>query len=83
MRLLIREHSLITPEDLGGEGYRKFCRFGRAGRHPGCGVLHCSEEDDANKHWTLVTTDLEYVRNLVANRFQRFEIERFRTQRGR
>ena len=64
MKLVIREHSLITPEDLGGsESYRN------SDLPPilfGYGVLHCIEEDDAKKHWTLVTTDVEYLRRLVS-----------------
>ena len=85
MRLKIREHSFITPEALGHEGYRKFCLL--AELHAiqfGYGVLHCIEEDDANKHWTLVTTDVDYVRSLVRQpMLQEFEIDRFRIQRGR
>ena len=86
MRLLIREHSLITAEALGGEGYRKFSRLAELDAIPfGYGVLHCIEEDDAQKHWTLVTTDVDYVRRLVSQpRFEGFKIpiDRFRMQQG-
>jgi hypothetical protein len=85
MKLEILEHSFITPEALGGEGYRKFCRLAELDAIPfGYGVLHCIQEDDANKHWTLVTTDVEYARSLVNQPIlQGFQIDRFRIQRGR
>jgi hypothetical protein len=67
MKLVITEHSLITPEDLGGEGYRKFCLLAELDAIPfGYGVLHCIEENDAKNHSTLVTTDVEYMRRLVS-----------------
>jgi hypothetical protein len=85
MKFLISEHSFITPEALGGKGYREFCRLAELEPLPfGYGVLHCIEEDDANKHWTLVTTDVDYVRSLVSQPIlQGVEIDRFRIQRGR
>ena len=86
MKLVMREHSLITPEDLGSEGYREFCLLAELAAVPsGYGVLHCIEEDDANKHWTLVTTDVDYVRRLVSEpMLERFEIpiDKFRIQLG-
>ena len=64
---MIREHSFITPEDLGSEGYRQFCLMAELDAIQfGYGVLHCIEEDYPNKHWTLVTTDVDYVRSLVS-----------------
>jgi hypothetical protein len=67
MKLVPCEHSFITPEALGGqETYKRLC--GLVGLTPvpnGYGALHCIDKDDANKHWTLVTTDVEFVRGLV------------------
>ena len=76
MKLEIREQSFITPEALGREGYGKFCLMAQLAAIPfGYGVLHCIEEDDAKKHWTLVTTDVEYMRSLVSQPIlDRFEI---------
>ena len=84
MKLEIREHSFITPEALGREGYGKFCLLAELDAIPfGYGVLHCTQEDDASKHWTLVTTDVEYVRSLLSQpMLQGFEIGRFRIQLG-
>ena len=71
---------------MGGEGYRKFCRLAELEAIPfGYGVLHCIEEDDAKKHWTLVTTDVEYIRSLVSQPIsERFEIpiDKFRIELG-
>ena len=76
MKLVMREHSFITPEALGHEGYRQFCLLAELDAIQfGYGVLHCIEDDDANKHWTLVTTDVEYMRRLVSEpMLERFEI---------
>jgi hypothetical protein len=86
MKLVITEHSLITPEDLGGEGYRKFCLLAELDAIPfGYGVLHCIEENDAKNHWTLVTTDVEYMRRLVSQPISEgFEIpiSKFRIELG-
>ena len=86
MRFLIREHSFITPEALGSEGYREFCLMADLSSTPfGYGVLHCIEEDDANKHWTLVTADVDYVRRLVSQPIfegVELQIDKFWIQQG-
>jgi hypothetical protein len=67
MKLVPLEHSFITPTALGGlDLYKQFCDL--VGLIPvpnGYGVLHCIDKDDAKKHWTLVTTDVDYVRGLI------------------
>ena len=84
MKLEMREHSFITPEALGSEGYRDFCLMAELVAIPsGYGVLHCIGDDDAKKHWTLVTTDVEYMRRLVSEpMLESFEIDKFRIQLG-
>jgi hypothetical protein len=49
MKLVIRAHSLITAEDLGGSAiYLDFCLLAKLSPTAfGYGVLHCIEEDDA------------------------------------
>ena len=88
MKLVITEHSLITHEALGGVKVtgNSVCWQSWHAIPFGYGVLHCIEEDDANKHWTLVTTDVEYMRSLVSQPISEgFEIpiDRFRIQLGR
>ena len=67
MNLIAREFSFITPEAMGGKDtYERVC--GLVGLEPvpvGYGLVHCIDKDDGDKHYTLVTTDVDYLRGLV------------------
>ena len=82
----IQQHSFPLHQSDGAQELSEF--FLLANLSPtafGYGVLHCIEEDDAQKHWTLVTTDVEYVRRLVRRPISEgFEIpvDKFRIQLG-
>lgn len=58
-------YSLATPADFGGTaGYQRFCRaVGLDAISGGWGFLHC--EDDVGDRWTLLTTDVGYLRMLA------------------
>lgn len=58
------ERSFLTPDELGRD-YRRVCRV--AGLHPiraGYGLIHA--QDARGKHYTLMTSDVEYVRALAS-----------------
>lgn len=65
MTYTAREYAFATPKDLGGTGaYRRFCRAaGLVESSAGWGMLFVTDED--GKHWTTITSDVEYVRLLV------------------
>jgi hypothetical protein len=63
--MTVREFSFATPAELGRLAYLGVCERARLDPVPdGYGFLHL--EDDSGEHWTAVTTDLPYLRRLVA-----------------
>jgi hypothetical protein len=61
------EYAFATPADLGGDtAYQQFCdRAGLPDIPGGWGLLMC-EKDDDGEHRTLLTTDVDYLRLIVA-----------------
>ena len=58
------EYSFLTPEVM-GKDYRRACRtVGLKATASGYGLLYCI--DEAGKHWTRITEDIEYHHVVVA-----------------
>jgi hypothetical protein len=58
-----REFAFLTPEDMGSD-YEAACRgAGLAVTEQGWGFLLC--EDEQGSHWSAITDDPEYLRQLI------------------
>ncbi len=60
------EHSELSPKAMSPLKYHELCqRFGLLPIEDGYGLLHCVGQPDG-QHWTRLTTDIEFHRQLVA-----------------
>jgi hypothetical protein len=62
LRPVLREHSFLTPEDLGDAVYQRLCNgLGLPANNTGYGLLH-STNGEKGKRITLIINDPDWLR---------------------